>query len=178
MLQAEAETPQNPENPSAGAPTEPGADALERLLAELNGAQRDAVLHEDGPLLVIAGAGSGKTRVLTHRIARLLATGAARPGEILAITFTNKAAAEMRERVEQLVGRSARAMWVSTFHSACARMLRADAERLGYSRGFTIYDESDSLRMLKRCIGRAARRPEALPATRRFAPRSQAPRTS
>ncbi len=101
---------------------------------------------------MIAGAGSGKTRVLTHRIAYLLATGAARPGEILAITFTNKAAAEMRERVGDLIGRSVRAMWVTTFHSACARMLRVDAERLGYSRGFTIYDQSDSLRMLKRCL--------------------------
>jgi DNA helicase-2/ATP-dependent DNA helicase PcrA len=141
MLQAEA------------APTEPGADRAERLLAELNGPQREAVRHGEGPLLVLAGAGSGKTRVLTHRIAYLLATGQARPGEILAITFTNKAATEMRERVEQLVGRSARAMWVTTFHSACARMLRADAERLGYSRGFTIYDESDSLRMIKRCMG-------------------------
>ena len=108
--------------------------------------------HGEGPLLVLAGAGSGKTRVLTHRIAYLLATGQARPGEILAITFTNKAATEMRERVESLVGRATRAMWVTTFHSACARMLRADAERLGYSRGFTIYDESDSLRMLKRCM--------------------------
>jgi DNA helicase-2/ATP-dependent DNA helicase PcrA len=103
-------------------------------------------------LLVLAGAGSGKTRVLTHRIAYLLATGAARPGEILAITFTNKAATEMRERVERLVGRSAQAMWVTTFHSACARMLRADAERLGYTRGYTIYDETDSLQMLKRCV--------------------------
>jgi DNA helicase-2/ATP-dependent DNA helicase PcrA len=140
MLQAEA------------APTEPGADRAERLLAELNEPQRQAVRHGDGPLLVLAGAGSGKTRVLTHRIAYLLATGQARPGEILAITFTNKAATEMRERVEALVGRSARAMWVTTFHSACARMLRADAERLGYSRSFTIYDESDSLRMLKRCM--------------------------
>jgi ATP-dependent DNA helicase UvrD/PcrA len=134
------------------APTEPGADRAERLLAELNEPQREAVQHGEGPLLVLAGAGSGKTRVLTHRIAYLLATGAARPGEILAITFTNKAAREMRERVEALVGRTARAMWVTTFHSACARMLRADAERLGYSRGFTIYDESDSLRMLKRCM--------------------------
>jgi DNA helicase-2/ATP-dependent DNA helicase PcrA len=134
------------------APTEPGADRAERLLAELNEPQREAVRHGEGPLLVLAGAGSGKTRVLTHRIAYLLATGAARPGEILAITFTNKAAKEMRDRVEALVGRSARAMWVTTFHSACARMLRADAERLGYSRGFTIYDESDSLRMLKRCL--------------------------
>jgi DNA helicase II / ATP-dependent DNA helicase PcrA len=140
MLQAEA------------APTEPGADRAERLLAELNDPQRQAVRHGEGPLLVLAGAGSGKTRVLTHRIAYLLATDRARPGEILAITFTNKAATEMRERVEALVGRSARAMWVTTFHSACARMLRADAERLGYSRGFTIYDESDSLRMLKRCM--------------------------
>jgi DNA helicase II / ATP-dependent DNA helicase PcrA len=137
---------------AAGAPTEPGVDRAERLLAELNDPQREAVRHGEGPLLVLAGAGSGKTRVLTHRIAYLLATGAARPGEILAITFTNKAAKEMRERVESLVGRSARAMWVTTFHSACARMLRADAERLGYSRGFTIYDESDSLRMLKRCL--------------------------
>ncbi|HEX3173712.1 MAG TPA: UvrD-helicase domain-containing protein [Solirubrobacterales bacterium] len=134
------------------ASTEPGADRAERLLADLNEPQRQAVQHGEGPLLVLAGAGSGKTRVLTHRIAYLLATGAARPGEILAITFTNKAATEMRERVEQLVGRSARAMWVTTFHSACARMLRADAERLGYSRGFTIYDESDSLRMLKRVL--------------------------
>ena len=135
-----------------GAPTEPGADRAERLLAGLNDPQRKAVRHGEGPLLVLAGAGSGKTRVLTHRIAYLLATGQARPGEILAITFTNKAATEMRERVESLVGRATRAMWVTTFHSACARMLRADAERLGYSRGFTIYDESDSLRMLKRCM--------------------------
>jgi DNA helicase-2/ATP-dependent DNA helicase PcrA len=134
------------------APTEPGADRVERLLAGLNPPQREAVEHGDGPLLVLAGAGSGKTRVLTHRIAYLLATGAARPGEILAITFTNKAAAEMRDRVGQLIGRSVRAMWVTTFHSACARMLRVDAERLGYSRGFTIYDEADSLRMLKRCL--------------------------
>ncbi len=134
------------------APTEPGADRAERLLADLNGPQREAVRHGEGPLLVLAGAGSGKTRVLTHRIAYLLATDKARPREILAITFTNKAATEMRERVEALVGRSARAMWVTTFHSACARMLRVDAERLGYSKSFTIYDESDSLRMLKRCL--------------------------
>jgi DNA helicase II / ATP-dependent DNA helicase PcrA len=148
MLQTE------PESASAdfGAPTEPGADRAERLLAGLNAPQREAVRHGEGPLLVLAGAGSGKTRVLTHRIAYLLATDKARPGEILAITFTNKAATEMRERVESLVGRATRAMWVTTFHSSCARMLRADAERLGYSRGFTIYDESDSLRMLKRCM--------------------------
>jgi ATP-dependent DNA helicase UvrD/PcrA len=152
MLQTEPETPAEESGAPPAAPTEPGADRAERLLAELNEHQREAVRHGDGALLVLAGAGSGKTRVLTHRIAYLLATGQARPGDILAITFTNKAATEMRERVESLVGRSARAMWVTTFHSACARMLRADAERLGYSRGFTIYDESDSLRMLKRCM--------------------------
>ena len=101
--------------PAGAAPTEAGADRAERLLAELNPPQREAVRHPDGPLLVIAGAGSGKTRVLTHRIAYLLATDAARPGEILAITFTNKAAAEMRERVGDLIGRSVRAMWVTTF---------------------------------------------------------------
>jgi len=144
----DSETP--PEH--GGAPIEAGADRAERLLAGLNEPQRQAVVHGEGPLLVLAGAGSGKTRVLTHRIAYLLATGAARPGEILAITFTNKAASEMRERVGALVGRSVRAMWVTTFHSACARMLRADAEKLGYARTFTIYDESDSLRMLKRCM--------------------------
>jgi DNA helicase-2/ATP-dependent DNA helicase PcrA len=152
MLQSEFELPPEGEQESHGAPTEPGADRVERLLAGLNPPQREAVEHTEGALLVLAGAGSGKTRVLTHRIAYLLATGAARPGEILAITFTNKAAAEMRERVGALVGRSVRAMWVTTFHSACARMLRADAERLGYSRGFTIYDQPDSLRMLKRCL--------------------------
>jgi DNA helicase II / ATP-dependent DNA helicase PcrA len=148
---------------SSAAPTEPGASAAERLLAGLNEPQRQAVQHGEGPLLVLAGAGSGKTRVLTHRIAYLLATGAARPGEILAITFTNKAAAEMRERVGQLVGRSVRAMWVTTFHSACARMLRVDAERLGYSKSFTIYDQADSLRMLKRCLTELGVDPKRFP---------------
>ena len=101
---------------------------------------------------MLAGAGSGKTRVLTHRIAYLVATGLAHPSEILAITFTNKAADEMRERVEALVGGVSRLMWVMTFHSACARILRREAERLGYKRSFTIYDEADSLRMVKRCM--------------------------
>ena len=101
-----------------GAPIAPGADRVERLLADLNPAQREAVTHGEGPLLVLAGAGSGKTRVLTHRIAWLVATGRVQPGEILAITFTNKAANEMRERVERLVGRVSRLMWVSTIHSA------------------------------------------------------------
>jgi DNA helicase-2/ATP-dependent DNA helicase PcrA len=126
--------------------------AAERLLEGLNPPQRHAVLHGDGPLLVLAGAGSGKTRVLTHRIAHLVDTGQAMPGEILSITFTNKAAKEMRERVEALVGPRVRAMWVMTFHSACARMLRADGDKLGYTRAFTIYDAADSQRLVKRCI--------------------------
>jgi DNA helicase-2/ATP-dependent DNA helicase PcrA len=151
-LQAETEAEQVPPDMAGGAPIEPGASRVERLLADLNEPQRKAVRHGEGPLLVLAGAGSGKTRVLAHRVAYLLATGAARPGEVLAITFTNKAASEMRERVEALVGRTARAMWVTTFHSACARILRVDAERLGYSKRFTIYDEADSLRMVKRCM--------------------------
>jgi DNA helicase II / ATP-dependent DNA helicase PcrA len=126
--------------------------AASRFLEDLNEPQQEAVLHDEGPLLVLAGAGSGKTRVLTHRIAYAVETDRAMPGEILAITFTNKAAGEMRERAEQLVGRRARAMWVMTFHSACARMLRAEGNRLGYTRGFTIYDEQDSIRLVKRCI--------------------------
>ncbi|MBA2514095.1 MAG: UvrD-helicase domain-containing protein [Solirubrobacterales bacterium] len=130
------------------APTSP----LQALLSGLNEPQRDAVTHGEGPLLILAGAGSGKTRVLTHRIAHLIHTGAAKPSEILAITFTNKAAQEMRERVELLVGRATRAMWVMTFHSACARMLRADAHRLGYTRQFTIYDAQDQRRLIKRCL--------------------------
>jgi len=162
-LQSESEGVPPAIDEPAGAPIEPGADRAERLLADLNDPQREAVRHGEGALLVLAGAGSGKTRVLTHRIAYLLAIGAARPGEILAITFTNKAASEMRERVEQLVGRATRAMWVTTFHSACARMLRADAERLGYSRSFTIYDESDSLRMLKRCMSELGVDPKRYP---------------
>jgi DNA helicase II / ATP-dependent DNA helicase PcrA len=139
--------------------------ASETLLEGLNEPQREAVLHGEGPLLILAGAGSGKTRVLTHRIAHLVGSGQARPGEILAITFTNKAAQEMRERVEQLVGNRARAMWVMTFHSACARILRAEAVKLGYTRGFTIYDEQDSLRLVKACIDELDIDPK------RFAPR-------
>jgi DNA helicase-2/ATP-dependent DNA helicase PcrA len=149
-----------------GAPTEPGAGQVERLLAELNPPQREAVTHGEGPLLVLAGAGSGKTRALTYRIAYLLATGQARPEQILAITFTNKAAEEMRERVASLVGGVSRRMWVTTFHSSCARLLRVEAERLGYGSGFSIYDESDSLRMLKRCMA------ELEIDTKRYPPRS------
>jgi DNA helicase II / ATP-dependent DNA helicase PcrA len=130
----------------------PESTAIDALLEGLNPPQREAVMHGEGPLLILAGAGSGKTRVLTHRIAYLLRTGQARASEILAITFTNKAAQEMRERVELLVGRATRAMWVMTFHSACARMLRADAHRLGYTRQFTIYDGADSRRLIKKCL--------------------------
>jgi superfamily I DNA/RNA helicase len=128
------------------------ATELETLLAGLNDPQREAVTYGDGPLLILAGAGSGKTRVLTHRIAYLVATDAAKPNEILAITFTNKAAGEMRDRAELLVGRRVRAMWVMTFHAACARMLRAHADKLGYTRRFTIYDQADSRRLIKRCL--------------------------
>ncbi|MEA2154941.1 MAG: ATP-dependent helicase UvrD/PcrA [Solirubrobacteraceae bacterium] len=127
-------------------------DRIDELLVGLNPPQRDAVLHGDGPLLILAGAGTGKTRVLTHRIAYLERTGQARANEILAITFTNKAAQEMRERVEILLGRRTRAMWIMTFHAACARMLRADADKLGYTRQFTIYDQADARRLVKRCL--------------------------
>jgi DNA helicase-2/ATP-dependent DNA helicase PcrA len=130
----------------------PQQEAVDALLEGLNPPQRDAVTAGPGPLLILAGAGSGKTRVLTHRIAYVLRTGQARADEILAITFTNKAAQEMRERVELLVGRATRAMWVMTFHSACARMLRADAHRLGYTRQFTIYDSADQRRLIKKCL--------------------------
>ena len=118
------------------------------LLEGLNPQQRAAVEHEGAPLLVVAGAGSGKTRVLTNRIGYLLATGRAQPGEILAITFTNKAAAEMRERVAELVGPAARGMWVSTFHSACVRILRAQHEHLGMRSTFSIYDAADAQRLM------------------------------
>ena len=117
------------------------------LLAGLNPAQLEAVTHDEGPLLVVAGAGSGKTRVLTHRIAHLIQERRASPFEILAITFTNKAAGEMRDRISALVGPVAQKMWVSTFHSACVRILRRDAGRLGYPSAFTIYDQADAVRL-------------------------------
>jgi ATP-dependent DNA helicase UvrD/PcrA len=133
-------------------PDTASSDRIEDLLVDLNPPQRDAVVHGEGPLLILAGAGTGKTRVLTHRIAYLERTGQARANEILAITFTNKAAQEMRDRVEILLGRRTRAMWIMTFHAACARMLRAEAARLGYTRQFTIYDQADSRRLVKRCL--------------------------
>lgn len=120
----------------------------EKLLEGLNPQQRAAVVHSGGPLLVVAGAGSGKTRVLTTRIAYLIAAGRARPSEILAITFTNKAAKEMRERLEQMLGGVARTMWISTFHSACVRILRAEHKTLGMRSSFTIYDQTDAQRLM------------------------------
>jgi ATP-dependent DNA helicase UvrD/PcrA len=137
----------------------------ERYLEHLNPAQREAVLTTDGPLLVIAGAGSGKTRVLTHRVAHLLATQGVRPNEILAITFTNKAAGEMRERLERMLGPLARAIWILTFHSACGRILRREAQRLGYRSNFTIYDTADQHRLVKQCLADLDRDPK------RFTPR-------
>jgi DNA helicase-2/ATP-dependent DNA helicase PcrA len=118
------------------------------LLDGLNPQQREAVIHHGGPLLIVAGAGSGKTRVLTHRIAYLLGERDVHPGEILAITFTNKAAREMKERVERLVGPRSKAMWVMTFHSACMRILRREAKRLGFPSSFSIYDQADSQRLM------------------------------
>src|SRR6195952_1603687 len=129
------------------APGPAGRD-LERMLAGLNGPQRQAVVHEGGPLLIIAGAGSGKTRVLAHRIAYLLGARHVQPGGVLAITFPNKAAGEMKERVAHLVGGRARAMWVSTFHSACVRILRAEGKRFGFTSNFTIYDAGDAQRLM------------------------------
>jgi DNA helicase-2/ATP-dependent DNA helicase PcrA len=136
--------------PTATATAESGATRRATgadLLAGLNPVQAEAVAHAGGPLLIVAGAGSGKTRVLTHRIAWLIAEQGVSPFEILAITFTNKAAQEMRERVEALVGPVARRMWVSTFHSACVRILRRDASRLGFRSNFTIYDQADAVRL-------------------------------
>jgi len=118
------------------------------LLEEMNEAQRAAVVHTGSPLLIVAGAGSGKTRVLTHRIAYLLAARRVHPGQILAITFTNKAAGEMKERVEELVGPRAQSMWVSTFHSACVRILRRESKKLGFTSSFSIYDAADSKRLM------------------------------
>jgi DNA helicase-2/ATP-dependent DNA helicase PcrA len=122
------------------------------LFADLNPVQREAVAAVEGPVLVVAGAGSGKTRVLTHRVAHLIRDLQVPPESILAITFTNKAADEMKARVARLVGGAVKAMWVSTFHSACVRILRREATRLGYRSGFSIYDEGDSLRLVTQCV--------------------------
>jgi DNA helicase-2/ATP-dependent DNA helicase PcrA len=137
----------------------------EAYLADLNEAQREAVLTTEGPLLVVAGAGSGKTRVLTYRVAHLLAACGVKPNEILAITFTNKAAGEMRDRIEATVGPVARAIWILTFHAACGRILRREAPRLGYRSNFTIYDQADQIRLVKQCLEELERDPK------RFVPR-------
>lgn len=144
-----------------------GLDPTE-ITAGLNEQQYQAVTHSGGPLLVMAGAGSGKTRVLTRRIAHLIATGEARPGQILAITFTNKAAAEMRERVADLIGPPAARMWVSTFHSACVRILRREHQAAGLSSTFTIYDAADSKRLLTMVCKSLDIDPKAFP-VKRFA---------
>lgn len=135
----------------------------EDLLSYLNPAQREAVIHVDGPLLVVAGAGSGKTRVLTHRVAHLIRAHGARPNEILAITFTNKAAGEMRERLERMLGGTARGIWILTFHAACGRILRREAERLGYRSNFTIYDSADQLRVVRDCLEDLGKDPKRFP---------------
>jgi ATP-dependent DNA helicase UvrD/PcrA len=137
----------------------------EQYLADLNPAQREAVLATEGPLLVVAGAGSGKTRVLTYRVAHLLNACGVKPNEILAITFTNKAAGEMRERLEGLLGPVANAIWILTFHAACGRILRREAPRLGYRSNFTIYDSADQVRLTKACLEELERDPK------RFVPR-------
>src|SRR5947208_3519502 len=137
----------------------------EQYLADLNPAQREAVLTTEGPLLVIAGAGSGKTRVLTYRVAHLINAVGAKPNEILAITFTNKAAGEMRERLQRLLGRSGQGLWILTFHAACGRILRREAQRLGYRSNFTIYDQADHIRLVKQCLAELERDPK------RFTPR-------
>lgn len=143
--------PVPPSAPDPAPPRRPAPVHLDpqALLDGLNGPQRDAVTHAGSPLLIVAGAGSGKTRVLTHRIAYLLAARQVHPGEIIAITFTNKAAGEMKDRVAQLVGPRARLMWVSTFHSACVRILRAEHEHAGVKSAFSIYDADDSRRLMQ-----------------------------
>ena len=139
--------------------------APQTYLADLNEAQREAVVTTEGPLLVVAGAGSGKTRVLTYRVAHLIHACGVKPNEILAITFTNKAAGEMRERLEGMLGGTARAIWILTFHAACGRILRREAERLGYRSSFTIYDDQDQVRLTKACLEELGKDPK------RFAPR-------
>ena len=145
---ASVSDPADGDEAAAEAPARRRRITPEEILAGLNESQRAAVVHEGSPLLVVAGAGSGKTRVLTRRIAWLLAERGVHPGSILAITFTNKAAAEMRERVGELVGGRAKIMWVSTFHSACVRILRREISRFGYKSTFSIYDDADSRRLM------------------------------
>src|SRR6266545_4850677 len=169
---------ETPELPTAGPAAQPPAPAArpaaeqprrrstdpEQLLAALNDPQRAAVVHRGSPLLIVAGAGSGKTRVLTHRIAYLLAAGGVKPDQIIAITFTNKAAGEMKDRVAALVGGRARLMWVSTFHSACVRILRAEHEHAGLKSTFSIYDADDSRRLMQMVVRELDLDPRRYPA--------------
>ena len=141
-----------------------GETADHPLLAGLNPEQRKAVMHVDGPLLILAGAGSGKTRVLTHRVAWLIQVRHVRPDEVVAITFTNKAAGEMKERIEDLVGPVARTMWISTFHSMCARLLRREAQRMGYKSSVHHPRRGRPPAAHQALHGGAQRRPQALPA--------------
>src|SRR6195256_734202 len=122
------------------------------LLSTLNPEQQEAVLHSEGPLLILAGAGSGKTRVIAHRIAYLVSEGIVEPDRVLAVTFTNKAAEEMRTRVETLLDVDCRRMWISTFHALCARLLRREAPHIGLSRDFVIYDSTDQLTVVKQAL--------------------------
>ena len=138
-----------------------------QFLDSLNPEQRQAVLHVGGPLLILAGAGSGKTRVITSRVAYLVGDGHAAPEEVLAVTFTNKAAEEMRTRVETLLGSDCSRMWVSTFHSLCARLLRREAPAIGLTRDFVIYDSSDQLTVVKQALKATARRRQLHPAESR-----------
>src|SRR5438874_9189721 len=137
----------------------------ESYLADLNPTQREAVLETEGPLLVIAGAGSGKTRVLTHRVGHLITACGVKTNEILVIFFTQKTAYEMKERLEDLLGPTARGLWILTFHAACGRILRREAPRLGYRTNFTIYDQADQIRLVKQCLEELERDPK------RFVPR-------
>ncbi len=145
MSEAPSYSPQAPDRP-------PGAPPIARYLAGLNPVQRQAVEAQDGPVLVLAGAGTGKTRVLTTRLAYLLASGAAKPWSVLAVTFTNKAAREMRERVAAIIGPMAEQIWLGTFHALCARMLRRHAELVGLQSNFTILDADDQVRLLKQLL--------------------------
>ena len=132
-------------------------------LSQLNTAQREAVETVDGPLLVLAGAGTGKTRVLTTRFAHILITGRAYPNQVLAVTFTNKAAREMRDRVSAILGRPVEGLWLGTFHALCARMLRRHAEQVGLKPNFTILDTDDQLRLLKQVMEAARTDPKRWP---------------
>ncbi|MBC8137086.1 MAG: UvrD-helicase domain-containing protein, partial [Fibrella sp.] len=141
-------------DPTPGiAPPSADFDPEDPLLVRLNPSQQEAVLHKDGPLLIFAGAGSGKTRVLTHRIAYLVGRHGIRPRNILAVTFTNKAATEMKERLQRLLGLEAtKEMWVGTFHATCARMLRERGKDIGLEREFTVYDDGDQITLMKECL--------------------------